>query len=158
MSKFQAKIGLVGLLMLGTACAAEDITEEFAEDGAVISASEESVAAAEQALASCGWGGGDFVRAGFFNSDNRLDVVSPNGGTVNSYYGGQPFVYAARAVTNAWGGAGYTWAADFTGDGLTDLASANGGNIYMKLATATGVFSSTTWLVPNSWGGAGFTF
>lgn len=157
MSHIKRFVGPSLAFVLAGACATD---EPLYGEGAIIPAAEESTAVSTQALSSCGWGGGDYVRTGFFNSGARLDVVSPEAGIVQSYYGGMPFLYAPRPVANAWGGSGYTWAADFTGDGLTDLASANGGSVYMKLASGagTGAFVSATWLVPNSWGGAGYTF
>ncbi len=113
------------------------------------------------ALTTCGWGGTNYSRWGFFNGDAMADILSPSGGTIHQYLGtGAPlysFTYSQQAVENKWGGAGYTYWGDYNGDGRMDVVSASGSNVYMKLGLNPG-FSSATWPVSNPWGGAGYTF
>src|SRR5262249_2061227 len=149
-------VALQAVILPMSACASDDntITRGEADQGS-------------QALTGCGWGGGDFVRTGRFNADSRLDVVSPKGGTINTYFRGQ-FDYQTAQGDKTWGMSGYTWAADFNGDGLTDLASANGGTVNMKLSRgiSNGIitFDSLSWnpqpgcVQPVGWGLAGYTF
>ena len=124
-------------------------------------ASGQGVERSSSALSSCAWGGAAWRQPGFINLDRMVDVVSPNGGSVDQYIAtGAPqftFTFSQPTVTNAWGGGDYTWVRDFTGDGREDIASASGGNIYMKIASGSG-FASSTWTVPNQWGTSGYTF
>jgi hypothetical protein len=118
----------------------------------------------ESPLSTCGWGGAAWIKRAYVDTDNRSDIVSPQGASVYRYIAtgntGSPafsFAFNQAAVSNQWGGGDYTWVADFTDDLQGDIASAVGGNVYMKLGAPNG-FMSTTWVVPNVWGTSGYTF
>jgi hypothetical protein len=124
------------------------------------------------------WGGGSYIRLGDFNGDGRLEIASPDGGSI---WIKRPGVCPANPLQNCleaagsfaagsattWGGSDYTWVGDFNGDGRDDIASGSASpinTVYVKLATGGPLpsfdgFSAESWETPNAqWGGPGYNW
>ena len=120
----------------------------------------QATATVRSAVTGCYWGTGPYVRAGDFNGNSNLDLLSPDGYYVDIFQAvGYSFIFRDSDTLNQWGDPTYTFTGDFNHDGKADLASAYGGNVYMQLSRpdSTG-FNIATWPVWNQWGGGAVTF